>query len=30
VRALVTGAGGFVGANLAARLTEEGHEVVAA
>ena len=29
MRALVTGAGGFVGANLAARLTEEGHEVVA-
>jgi nucleoside-diphosphate-sugar epimerase len=29
VRALVTGAGGFVGANLAARLAEEGHEVVA-
>jgi nucleoside-diphosphate-sugar epimerase len=29
VKALVTGAGGFVGANLATRLAEAGHEVVA-
>lgn len=29
MRALVTGAGGFVGANLAARLAAEGHQVVA-
>jgi nucleoside-diphosphate-sugar epimerase len=29
MRALVTGAGGFVGANLAAALAREGHEVVA-
>jgi dolichol-phosphate mannosyltransferase len=29
MRALVTGAGGFVGANLAARLLADGHEVVA-
>jgi hypothetical protein len=29
VKALVTGAGGFVGANLAATLAHEGHDVVA-